>query len=608
MTRSAHRSSIKRFVAALVSVAAIGGLIVTATAAQATTPLPVMRWGYPQSTSWWAGTRTVSQGYGCTDVAGELLPPAPKGICPASNPRFHTGVDIGFGGRTPCSLVTITTPVPVTVEAIGGYTASGQKYSGGVNGSQGVGFGPYYPTLRLPDGYDVILGHVAKNLVRAGQVVPAGTPIATVGSEGNSTGCHVHFEVRPGGGGLWSDIDPTPYLNLSQPYSFSLLSEAAYAPGGQALVAPDGHPVTDLSYAWMGESGSLSVTVKNTGTATWGPGVRLATTALQPAADLLYSPGWVSSQRPAELPAGATVAPGASYTFRFPFFVGVTSQPSFVAHFNLVAEGIAWMPDAGISFAVSFVKAVDRAVVLRHNGPGGYTMAPDGTVSAFGGAPALTSNSIWPGRDIARGMVLRSDDLGGYILDGYGGMHPFGNAPGVGDQSSHYWNGWDIARAIVLRSDNQSGYVLDGWGGIHPFGNAPGLGDQSSHYWNGWDIARALVLTSDNGGWLLDGWGGIHPFGNAPGVGDQSSHYWNGWDIARSLTMVNGGTGGYVLDGYGGVHAFGNAAALTGPYWGYDVAKALAVVPNGASGIVEDANGITHSLTLAETTCGGHPC
>jgi len=388
------------------------------------------------------------------------------------------------------------------------------------------------------------------------------------------------------------------WLHPTPAYTFRVLGEAQYA--------PDGHSPADLSHAWMGETGLLSVAVQNTGTATWraGPSISVGTTQ---STDLLYSPGWVNPQRPAVLPAGVTVPPGGSYTFTFPFQVGVTSQASFVDHFDLVAEGVTWMPDAGISFAVSFTKTVDRAVVLRHNGPGGYTLAPDGTISAFGGAPPLTSNSIWPGWDIARGLVLRTDDLGGYVLDGCGGIHRFGNAPHLGDQSNHYWPNWDIARAIALRSDNLGGYVLDGWGSLHAFGNAPSLGDQSTHYWNGWDIARSVALTSDNGGWVLDGWGSLHAFGNAPGLGDQSSHYWNGWDIARSVASVNGGAGGYVLDGYGGIHAFGNAATLTGPYWGFDVAKALAVVPNGASGTMVDGNGATHPVTLGTTPCG-HPC
>jgi peptidoglycan DL-endopeptidase CwlO len=51
--------------------------------------------------------------------------------------------------------------------------------------------------------------HMQSIRVVDGQRVAAGQQIGTVGTLGNSTGCHLHFEVRPGGG---SPIDPTAWL------------------------------------------------------------------------------------------------------------------------------------------------------------------------------------------------------------------------------------------------------------------------------------------------------------------------------------------------------------------------------------------------------------
>jgi murein DD-endopeptidase MepM/ murein hydrolase activator NlpD len=53
-------------------------------------------------------------------------------------------------------------------------------------------------------------GHIVSGgiLVGIGQHVGAGEPIALVGSTGESTGCHLHFEVRTGG----SAIDPISFM------------------------------------------------------------------------------------------------------------------------------------------------------------------------------------------------------------------------------------------------------------------------------------------------------------------------------------------------------------------------------------------------------------
>jgi hypothetical protein len=243
----------------------------------------------------------------------------------------------------------------------------------------------------------------------------------------------------------------------------------------------------------------------------------------------------------------------------------------------------------------------NRAVMVRHHGAGGYTVAPNGSITAFGGAPALAPSATWPGQDIVRAAVLRSDDLGGYVLDLFGGIHPFGNAPAVG--GSPYWPGWDIARDLVLRSNNTSGYVLDGYGGVHPFGGAPAV--SASAYWSGWDIATGIAGYDDNGGYVLDGYGGIHPYGDAPAV--SGSAYWSGWNIARAIITTHDGlgAGGYVLDGYGGMHPFGDASpvAVAGYHGGIDTAVAATITANGATGWEVDANGNLSAVTGPTPAC-----
>jgi murein DD-endopeptidase MepM/ murein hydrolase activator NlpD len=57
----------------------------------------------------------------------------------------------------------------------------------------------------LPDGTELWYAHQSAIGVKAGQQVLGGQTIGAVGSTGNTTGPHVHLEVRPGGG---DPVDP----------------------------------------------------------------------------------------------------------------------------------------------------------------------------------------------------------------------------------------------------------------------------------------------------------------------------------------------------------------------------------------------------------------
>ncbi|MDO0926143.1 M23 family metallopeptidase [Streptomyces sp. TG1A-8] len=59
------------------------------------------------------------------------------------------------------------------------------------------------------DGTQTWYCHLSNYRVPSGTIVKAGEPIAYSGNSGNSTGPHLHFEVRPAGG---SAIDPLPWL------------------------------------------------------------------------------------------------------------------------------------------------------------------------------------------------------------------------------------------------------------------------------------------------------------------------------------------------------------------------------------------------------------
>ncbi|MGY1682596.1 M23 family metallopeptidase [Geodermatophilus sp. SYSU D01176] len=65
--------------------------------------------------------------------------------------------------------------------------------------------------LQHDNGDVTVYGHMEEILVTPGQVVRAGDTIALLGNRGQSTGPHLHFEVRLGGLN-GQKVDPVPYL------------------------------------------------------------------------------------------------------------------------------------------------------------------------------------------------------------------------------------------------------------------------------------------------------------------------------------------------------------------------------------------------------------
>lgn len=92
----------------------------------------------------------------------------------------HTGLDLAA-------------PTGTTIKA----AASGKVTFAGYKGSYG-----YMIKIECDNGYDMWYAHCSKLYVSAGVRVSAGDKIAAVGSTGNSTGSHLHFEIRKNGKAL----------------------------------------------------------------------------------------------------------------------------------------------------------------------------------------------------------------------------------------------------------------------------------------------------------------------------------------------------------------------------------------------------------------------
>jgi len=73
-----------------------------------------------------------------------------------------------------------------------------------------VGYGRYV-IIDHQNGIATLYGHMNQRLVEVGEVVAKGQLIGLMGSTGYSTGSHLHFEVRIGGG-YNGRVDPAPWL------------------------------------------------------------------------------------------------------------------------------------------------------------------------------------------------------------------------------------------------------------------------------------------------------------------------------------------------------------------------------------------------------------
>lgn len=130
-------------------------------------------------TSGFKGALTV----GVKPANENFIKPHPGSISSKYGPRtypyagFHTGIDIAGGSGTPIVA-----------------SKSGRVITATYHSSYGN-----YIIIDHGNGYQTLYAHASKLNVSVGQSVSQGQVVALVGSTGNSTGPHVHFEIRING-------------------------------------------------------------------------------------------------------------------------------------------------------------------------------------------------------------------------------------------------------------------------------------------------------------------------------------------------------------------------------------------------------------------------
>ena len=110
-------------------------------------------------------------------------------------PHFHTGIDM--------------------VEPFGSPVFAADDGVVALVGASSSGYGNFV-VIAHSGGLDTLYGHLSAALVRVGDRVTQGTAVGLEGSTGNSTGAHLHFELRIN----QRPVDPTPYLPPGAPSAF----------------------------------------------------------------------------------------------------------------------------------------------------------------------------------------------------------------------------------------------------------------------------------------------------------------------------------------------------------------------------------------------------
>lgn len=169
----------------LAAVCITGAAATEATAANAQPQAPAMH-SHPTAA---AQQRAAHGGSWAGPTVSGYRISKPYGVQGDYGAGHHTGVDLAV-------------PSGTALRSVG----PGRVVFAGTSGDYGKAV-----TIRMQDGKYTLFAHLSRISVRVGQQVQAGTGIGASGNTGQSTGPHLHFEVRAQRG-YGTDINPIRYL------------------------------------------------------------------------------------------------------------------------------------------------------------------------------------------------------------------------------------------------------------------------------------------------------------------------------------------------------------------------------------------------------------
>ena len=337
-----------------------------------------------------------------------------------------------------------------------------------------------------------------------------------------------------------------PATPASPTLTYSVAAQSATGTGGATA---------DLSHARPGQSFTVTIAVRNTGSSTWsaaGPtSVRLGTAQPDDHVGALRAPGWLSSTRAAALEQ-SSVAPGQTGSFRLPILAPATAG-TVTEHFNLVADGLGWFDGPGLSVTVTTVPVVGMAIV-PHTSPGQWIVAADGGVFAYAGAPYYGSMGGQHLNAPVVGIAATPSGHGYWLTAADGGVFAYGDAAFLGSLAGKRLNAPIVGMAST--ADGRGYWLVGSDGGVYPFGDAAFYGSMGGQHLNA-PVVGIAATPSGHGYWLTAADGGVFAYGDAAFLGSLAGQNLNG--RITSIAATADGHGYWLAGSDGGVYAFGAA-------------------------------------------------
>lgn len=210
-----------------------------------------MRWAYFPYEPTTAGTVTLlvrvyytngksAQGTTTVNVTGTSASPVFSPVWPAQSANYISTLYYYWNGGNPSAHGTRSNRYnAIDIAGSGNVLAaeSGTVVSAGWDGS---GFG-YAITIRHANGMYSLYGHLSSISVYADQLVTKGEVIGVMGSTGNSSGTHLHFEL----------YNPSNRAQVINPWVAYYQGKVAGIVGGNSHRANTSFPSDPASQAWV---------------------------------------------------------------------------------------------------------------------------------------------------------------------------------------------------------------------------------------------------------------------------------------------------------------------------------------------------------------------